>query len=121
MRTESTHAQQVETQPLLELVEQLQQFSGGPQEFLHHLLTLQCQIALAKAGALLRVAPEGRLEVLAVYPVPEEGAPDPVWLAKAWRNAFSVAVSVSALELANMASMPVAMSAARSGSLISMM
>ena len=83
MGTESTHTEQVEASPLLELVEQLQQFGGGPQEFLHHLLTLQCQIASAKAGALLRVEAEGRLEVLAVYPIPEEGTPDPVWLAKA--------------------------------------
>ncbi|KPK86128.1 MAG: hypothetical protein AMJ81_01995 [Phycisphaerae bacterium SM23_33] len=66
-----------------ELIERLSRFEGPPELFLANLLAVQCHIASAEAGAILRVAPEGKAEVLAVHPALAQGSTAPMWLAQA--------------------------------------
>jgi len=67
-----------------EVVERLSRFDGPPEQFLAHLVAVQCQIGPAEAGAILRAGREGRgPEVLAVHPPLPPGAQAPVWLALA--------------------------------------
>jgi len=66
-----------------EVIERLSRFDGPPEQFLATLLAVQCQMAAADGGAILRSSDEHRAEVLAVYPVLAEGTPAPVWLAQA--------------------------------------
>jgi multidrug efflux pump subunit AcrA (membrane-fusion protein) len=86
---------------LLDLVEQLGRFDGPPERFVTALLALQCHIAPAAGGAVLRrtVAEEAQKpqagdaaseeaanqpgQVLAVYPPQPRNATPPVWLAQA--------------------------------------
>ncbi len=77
-----------------ELIEELTQFDGAPQEFLLNLLAVQCRVAAAEGGAILRANAEGRLEVLAVFP-PQQGPADtpPSWLAAAAELAGDVMAS----------------------------
>ncbi len=74
-----------------ELLDRLSRFDGSPAEFLGGLLMLQCRVGSASGGAVLRGAPDGRAEVLAVYPPLPEGATAPVWLATAVEAASQVA------------------------------
>ena len=45
-----------------ELIEELTQFDGAPQEFLLNLLAVQCRVAPAQGGAVFRAHAAGRLE-----------------------------------------------------------
>ncbi len=71
----------------------LAHFEGSPQEFLHRLLALQCRVGEAAAGAVLRIGPKNRVEVLAVHPKLPAGSPPVVWLAQAVEFAPSVIAS----------------------------
>ena len=72
------------------IVDELVAFQGPPEEFLRRLLSAQCQLGLAEAGAVLRGGEAGRPEVLAVHPQPAQGATVPVWLAQAAEAMASV-------------------------------
>ncbi len=75
------------TRSTAELVAQLSRFDGPTEEFLINLLALQCHVASATAGAILRVGGDAHGEVLAVFPPLAEGATAPVWLAQAAEQA----------------------------------
>jgi biotin carboxyl carrier protein len=66
-----------------EVVARLSRFDGPPEQFLSVLLAVQCQVAPARAGAILRAGEQRGPEVLAVYPPLPQGAQAPVWLAQA--------------------------------------
>jgi len=72
-----------------DLTEQVERFDGPPQEFLAHLLTLQCEAAPAEAGAVLRVSPEG-MQVIAVHPPVQDPAQPPAWLTRCLEGAAQV-------------------------------
>ena len=74
-----------------EMIDQLSRFDGPPEQFLANLVAMQCQIAQAAAGAILRGGPGRRTEILAVYPAMERGATAPPWLAEAVESAAQVA------------------------------
>jgi len=74
-----------------ELIERLKSFDGPPEEFLANLLSVQCQVAGAQCGAILRAAGEGKADVLAVHPPPAPDAPAPAWLARAVQAAGEAA------------------------------
>jgi multidrug resistance efflux pump len=65
-----------------ELIDRLSRFQGPPQAFLANLLAVQCHLASAGGGAILRAGEEG-VSVLASWPVLQEGQPTPAWLAHA--------------------------------------
>ncbi|MHC4996755.1 MAG: hypothetical protein ACYTGQ_17080, partial [Planctomycetota bacterium] len=64
-----------------ELVDHLTNFDGPPQQFLLHLVAVQCRIGHADSGAILRKGQSGP-EILAVYPQLENRDTPPVWLAQ---------------------------------------
>ena len=66
-----------------ELIEHLSCFEGSPHEFLYNLLVVQCNLASASAGAVLRYEQSGKVEVLVAYPPLPKDSPAPVWLAQA--------------------------------------
>lgn len=66
-----------------ELINRLSRFQGPPAEFLVNLLAVQCRLASAVSGAILRPEANGRMEAIAVFPPLSEGATAPVWLAQA--------------------------------------
>ncbi len=74
-----------------DLVDRLSRFDGPPEMFLVNLLAVQCHLADADGGAILRPGAEGKPEVLAVYPQLAQGATAPVWLASAVEAAPEVA------------------------------
>ena len=76
---------------LTQLFEQLSRYDGPVEGFLSHLVQTQCIAAGARGGAILRVDPDGRPQVLAVYPHAEPGSTPPVWLARAAEIAPQVA------------------------------
>lgn len=63
-----------------ELIEQLGRSAESPAQFWANLLSIQCFLGQADAGALLSGSGEGRVDVLAVYPQFEKGATTPAWL-----------------------------------------
>jgi multidrug resistance efflux pump len=65
-----------------ELIDRLSRFQGPPQAFLTNLLAVQCHLAQASGGAILR-AEADNVNVLATWPALEEGQPTPAWLAHA--------------------------------------
>ena len=71
----------------VDLIGRLSRFDGPPEEFLVNLLAVQCHVAGAAGGVILRVNIEGGAEVVAIYPVLEEGATAPVWLAQSVESA----------------------------------
>ncbi|MDY6914027.1 MAG: HlyD family efflux transporter periplasmic adaptor subunit [Planctomycetota bacterium] len=73
-----------------EIVDRLSRFDGPPEQFLATLLAVQCYISAAEGGTILRVSPEGQVEVLAVYPALPEAATAPVWLAQSVESAGQV-------------------------------
>ena len=79
-------------QPLgtADLVERLSRFDGPPEQFLLNLLAVQCHIAGAEAGAILRPDRDGKPEILAVYPQLPAGSTPPVWLAESAERAGEV-------------------------------
>jgi len=72
-----------EMQPTLQAVDELTRFQGPPEQFLVRLLAMQCRVAGALGGAILRAGPEKQIDVLAVHPPLAEGVTAPVWLAQA--------------------------------------
>lgn len=66
-----------------DLVDRLGRFEGPPDQFLAHLLSVQCVIAGASNGAIFRADAHGQPQVLAVHPPLPEGAAAPQWLAQA--------------------------------------
>jgi len=74
-----------------EIIERLSRFDGPPEQFLVNLLAVQCHLASAAGGAILRVNPSGGAEVLAVYPQLAPPAAAPVWLAQSAESAPQVA------------------------------
>jgi len=75
---------------IAELIDRLSRFDGPPEAFLVNLLAVQCYIATANGGAMLRLNPQGQVEILAMYPSLSEGQAPPVWLAKAAEAASAV-------------------------------
>ena len=65
-----------------ELVDRLSRFEGPPEQFLANLLAVQCYIAAAENGTILRLAPDGSTEVLAVHPPVPPGTTAPSWLGR---------------------------------------
>jgi multidrug resistance efflux pump len=74
-----------------DLIDRLSRFDGPPEMFLVNLLAVQCHLAAAEGGAILRPGADGKPEVLAVYPQLTGGATAPVWLASAVEAAPQVA------------------------------
>lgn len=65
-----------------DLIQQLAAFKGSPREYLVNFLAVQSFLAKAEGGAILRLNQENSVDVLAVYPRLEQGAPAPAWLAQ---------------------------------------
>jgi biotin carboxyl carrier protein len=63
-----------------ELLERLGQFDANPAQFLANLLAAQCFLGEVDAGAILCSNTEGRIDVLAIYPLFQRGADVPQWL-----------------------------------------
>ena len=77
-----------------DLIEHLSCFEGAPNEFLFNLLAVQCQLASAVCGAVIRPKPDGQIEVPAAFPpIPKDAAAPPVWLAQAVESGKSVLTS----------------------------
>lgn len=78
--------QTVNTQPeqqVSDLVDHLVQFDGPPDQFLLHLLAVQCRVGSADGGAILRAGQDKKPEVLAVFPPLADEQTPPPWLAQA--------------------------------------
>ncbi len=75
---------------IIELIDRLSRFDGPPDQFLVNLLAVQCQIAGATGGAILRIGQTGKPEVIAVFPHFEQGQTAPVWLAQSVEAAPAV-------------------------------
>lgn len=75
---------------LSDLVDHLVQFDGPPEKFLLHLLAVQCHVASAESGTILRRDSKNAMQVLAVYPPVAKDQPSPVWLAQAVESAARV-------------------------------
>jgi len=73
-----------------EIVDRLSRFDGPPEQFLVNLLAVQCRLAAAEAGAVLRAGANGQMELLAIYPQLPDGPTAPVWLAQAVESAGEV-------------------------------
>jgi len=73
-----------------DLVERLVRFEGAPQEFLRYLLAVQCRLASAAAGVILRAGQNGDLQIIAIYPPPERAGTPPAWVAQAGEAAGGV-------------------------------
>ncbi len=86
----SLHA---DTRTTAEMIDALSRFDGPPSEFLVRLLAVQCKFASALAASILRQGPDGRVEPIALFPVPEEVSTAPVWLAQAVESASEVIAS----------------------------
>ena len=65
-----------------DLIDRLSRFQGPPAEFLANLLAVQCHLAAASAGAILRAVEGSQVDVAAVFPPLKDKTP-PVWLAQA--------------------------------------
>ena len=79
--TQQTATIQAEPQ-LSDLVDHLVQFDGPPEQFLLHLLAVQCHVGSAEGGAIVRAGSTPKPEILAVFP-PSENETAPSWLAQA--------------------------------------
>ncbi len=77
-----------------DLVERLSRFDGPPELFLVNLLAVQCHLAAADGGAILRTqGPNNQPEILALYPQLAQGATLPVWAAQAVESLADVVSS----------------------------
>ena len=66
-----------------ELIDGLSQFDGPPEQFLSRLLALQCRLAPASGGAIVRTTDGQAPEILAVHPPLDPSGHPPRWLADA--------------------------------------
>jgi hypothetical protein len=82
-RVQTEQVPAAETAAVPRSVDELVRFDGPPEEFLSRLLALQSRVAPASAGALMRLAREGRPDVLALYPALPAGSQAPSWLVRA--------------------------------------
>jgi len=73
-----------------DLIDQVGRFDGPPEQFLAHLVAIQCRIGPAEGGAVLRPGAQERIGILAVHPPLAEGAIPPRWLAEAAESAPQV-------------------------------
>ncbi|NLF32326.1 MAG: HlyD family efflux transporter periplasmic adaptor subunit [Planctomycetes bacterium] len=89
--TQTTSGPSQQQPSAADLIDRLSRFDGPPEMFLVNLLAVQCHLAAAAGGAILRPGPDGKPEVLAVYPQLTQGATAPVWLASAVEAAPQVA------------------------------
>ena len=86
---------------LLEQIDRLSRFDGPPEQFVQHLLAVQCEVAPARGGAVLRATmaaanpatadgedqPRAKADVIAVHPAMKPGETAPVWLAQSVESA----------------------------------
>ncbi len=75
--------QQGRTATLADVLDQLAKFDGPPELFLAAMLQVQCKIAPAEGGTILRHSDGGKVDVLGVYPPLPANANVPGWLARA--------------------------------------
>jgi len=66
-----------------ELIKQLGQFDGSPEQFFVNLLAVQCFLGQADSGAILRNNQQKGIDILAIYPQLREKRTAPVWLNQA--------------------------------------
>ncbi len=66
-----------------EILDALARFEGPPEKFLELLLAVQCSLAQAAGGAILRGGLQGPPSIIAVYPALPQGQTPPAWLATA--------------------------------------
>lgn len=87
MAADGTHvdARQAQTGALTagEMADRLGRFDGPPEQFLACLLAVQCRVASAAGGVILRPGQGGQAEVLAVHPPAQQGKAAPAWLGQA--------------------------------------
>ena len=95
MPIQQEQTRQESSQTLLARFETLQRFEGPPDQFLRHLLGLQCDLASASAAAILRMVDRTNVQVLAIHPELNREGPDPVWLAQ---SAERAAMAVQAVD-----------------------
>ena len=81
-----------------DLIDQVGRFDGPPEQFLAHLLAIQCWVGAAEGGAVLRPGAQEQIGILAVHPPLVEGATLPVWLAQAAESAPQVISTGRAIE-----------------------
>jgi HlyD family secretion protein/GAF domain-containing protein len=72
------------------LIDGLSRFDGPADQFLANLLAVQCRLANATGGAILRPAPDKQVQVLAVHPPLAEGQTPPSWLVQTMEAAGGV-------------------------------
>jgi len=73
-----------------DVIERLSKFDGPPEQFLVNLLAVQCRLAPAVGGVMLRVGDGSAPELLAAWPQLPAGATAPVWLAQAVESSAQV-------------------------------
>lgn len=73
-----------------ELIEQLENFDGSPEQFLTNLLAVYCFMAQANSGAILHINQKRGIDVLALYPQMEKAASAPEWLVQSAKTAIKV-------------------------------
>jgi multidrug efflux pump subunit AcrA (membrane-fusion protein)/GAF domain-containing protein len=73
-----------------EVLSRLSRFDGPPEQFLVNLLAVQCHLAPAEGGVILRAGENGP-EFLAAWPQLPAGSTAPVWMAQAVESAGQVA------------------------------
>jgi hypothetical protein len=95
MPLDSTIKQEKRKVALTDVLQQLAQFNGPPDQFLAALLHAECKIAPAQGGAILRISQPPSptqdqspnqvpsVDLLAVHPPIEPGSTAPTWLARA--------------------------------------
>jgi biotin carboxyl carrier protein len=81
-RSHNNHFQKADDTSASELIERLSRFDGSPGQFLLDLLAVQCFLAEADNGAILRINQNGGVDVLALYPQLGKPASAPEWLAQ---------------------------------------
>ena len=85
-----------------ELLDQLRRFDGTPRQFLINLLAAQCMLGRANNGAFVQVGQDDNIDVLALFPVPEDVKSAPEWLVKSTQYVrealFSDSIIIKPLE-----------------------
>ena len=81
-----------------DLIDQVGRFDGPPQQFLAHLVAIQCRVGPVEGGAVLRPGAQEQIGILAVHPPLTKGATPPRWLAEAAESAPQVISTGRAIE-----------------------
>jgi len=81
-----------------DLIDQVGRFDGPPQQFLAHLVAIQCRVGPAEGGVVLRPGAQEQIGILAVHPPLTKGATPPRWLAEAAESAPQVISTGRAIE-----------------------